>query len=392
MSTKGAGRWTALVVTSFVAHVALTLNNTETALWNEQGRHGALLVQQLADAAAPVILARDMVSLSVLTARYESHPSTASLQLYNANNELIAEAGTPDGSGRLFTAPLDVQRRALGTADLRLRTPGRADIIRASLGNLGLSALLHGLLLAGGLLMTGRREAPMRSGAEPLRQATPATASVGTSLPVTATTEPVAVSAPVPASYLHLALDDPNGLLHRVNVAMADDLLTLLDQFIDRAARLYGGEVMTPFSPDGVSVRFAGDAGADRELRALAAARLFLQLIEDSTETRRENGQLCLHCKAGLMLNGEQIALTSVIAYTAPGGRILTTLPGPNVELPCRLGTSFRLAVSSDRALQVALVESFAPEYQQLIRNQSLQILAPASSDAEPDFEADNIR
>ncbi len=377
MGTKGAGRWTALVATSFLVHAALTVNSTETALWNEQGRHGQLLAQQLADAAGPVILTRDMVSLSVLIARYEHQPAVASLRLYNPQNELIAEVGHERGGERLFSAPVAVQERQLGTADLRLDTPGRAEIIRASLGNLGLSALLHLLMLAGGLL-AGRRSLPaLQAEAVAERRPLPPPRS---SEPPAPAAEP-AFTAPVPASYLHLALDDPNSLLHRVNVAMADELLTLLDQFVDRAARLYGGEVMTPFSPDGVSVRFAGEAGSERELRALAAAQLFLQLIADASEERREHGRLCLNCKAGLLLAGEQVALTSVIAYTAPAGRILTTLPSIDVPLPCRLGVPFRLAVGAERALQVALVEAFAPEYQQLIRNQSQQILAREDED-----------
>ena len=90
---KGKGRWAALVVASFLIHTALTVNSTETALWNEQGRVGVLLAQQLADAAAPLALAHDMVSLSVLASRYENRPGVSSVRLYNPRNEIIAETG-----------------------------------------------------------------------------------------------------------------------------------------------------------------------------------------------------------------------------------------------------------------------------------------------------------
>jgi uncharacterized membrane protein affecting hemolysin expression len=111
---KGTGRWAALLVASFVAHTALTVNSSETAVWNEQGRQGSLLAQQLADAAAPLALARDMVSLSVLTSRYENRPGVMGVRLYNARQELIAETGDSGSRGRLFTAKVQLQQQALG--------------------------------------------------------------------------------------------------------------------------------------------------------------------------------------------------------------------------------------------------------------------------------------
>ncbi|MFN3587735.1 MAG: hypothetical protein ACK4UT_09545, partial [Moraxellaceae bacterium] len=339
-------------------------------------------------AAAPLILTRDMVSLSVQVARYEHQSAVASLRLYNGRNELIADIGFERGGERLFSAPIRVQDRLLGTADLRLDTPSRADLVRAAMANLGLSGLFHLLLLAGGFFLRRAGQGapqPESATARERPQPPPRPDDI-------AATQDTAFTPPVPASYVHIALDDPNSLLQRVNVAMADELLTLLDQFVDRAARLYGGEVMTPFSVDGVNVRFAGSDGSERSLCALAAARLFLQLVVDASEERRAHGRLCLACKAGVLLSGEQQALTSVLAYTAPAGRILTTLPGADIELPCRLGPPYRLAIDSERALQVALVEHFAPEYEQLIHNQSQQILAredddiPVLEDSAPDL------
>jgi len=367
---KGTGRWAVLVGVSFLAHGALTVNNTETALWNAQGQQATLLAQQLADAAAPLALAHDMVSLSVLTARYETHPGIASLRLYNPLNERLSEAGQTGDEGRLFSAPMHLQQQALGQVDLRLITPSSGDIMRASLGNIGMSALLHLLLLAGGLFM-GRRGNMTTRGARPLASENRTTPS-----PAPAAMAPNTSSA-LPGSYLHIALDDPNGLLWRVNAAMADELLTLFDQFIDRAARLYDGEVATPFSPDGVTVRFAEGDEDDITFRALAAAQLFLHLVEGATEERRACSRLTLPCKAGVLHGGHEKSVAGILARTAPSGRILSSLPANLHALPCRLSQSYRLAVTDDTALQVAVIEAFAPEYQQLINNQSQHILAP---------------
>lgn len=372
---KGTGRWAVLVGASFLVHGALTVNSTETALWNAQGQQGTLLAQQLADAAAPLALARDMVSLSVLSARYEAHPGVASLRLYNPLNERLAEAGQTTDEGRLFSAPMHLQQQVLGQIDLRLVTPSSGDIVRASLGNIGLSALLHLLLLAGGLFME-RREAVATRGARPLtpdpltheHQRAPVPAPVAV---------PANTASTLPGSYLHIALDDPNGLLRRVNAAMADELLTLFDQFIDRVARFYGGDVTTPFSPEGVTVRFAEGDAEDISFRALAAAQLFLQLVDEAAEERRACGRLTLSCKAGVLHDSQESSISGILARTAPSGRILSSLPANLHTLPCRLSQSYRLAVSDDTSLQVAVIEAFAPEYQQLINNQSQHILAP---------------
>ncbi len=373
--SKGAGRWAALVVTSFLVHGALTVNSTETALWNTQGQHGSLLVQQLADTAAPLAMGRDMVSLSVLTTRYEHHPGIASIRIFNSHNERLAEAGLTRDEGRLFSAPLQLQQQLLGQVDLRLVTPGKGDIIRASLGNLGISAVLHLLLLAGVVFMSHQKTAPARG--TPVRTQP----SVPTSVPAATLETPVELSAtPASGSHLHIALDDPNGLLHRVNATLADEMLTVFDQLIDRTARLYGGEVATPFGTDGVTVHFLDGEAAERPLRALAAAQLFLQLVTDVTNERRACGRLTLPCKAGIVHEQASAVAAATLARTAPAERILTSLPNAAYALPCRLGGAVRLAVSETHAHQVAKVESFDTEYQQQINNQSKRILAPAET------------
>ncbi len=373
MANKGTGRWAALLAASFVAHVALSVNSTDTALWNEQGREGSLLVQQLADAAAPLSLSRDMVSLSVLASHYEHHASIASVRIYNSRQELIAETASSSETGRLFSASIRMQQQELGQVQLRLTQLSRGDLVRLSMGNIGLSALLHAVIfLAGLFLVPTARDAQQTT---PRHEETPARTDV-TPVPEAETEENQAVTL------LHIALDDANGLLTRVNPGMADELLSLFDQFIDRAARLYGGEVTTPFSPEGVLVRFEQEDVAERELHAITAAALFLQLVEDSAEERRLHGRLCLVGKAGILhseADHEDLgAITATLARLAPSGRILGNLPYSSLSSQCRLGPGYRLAITEDDALQVALVEGLASEYEQLIHNQSQQILGIA--------------
>ncbi|MDF2446294.1 MAG: hypothetical protein K0S46_1530 [Moraxellaceae bacterium] len=379
MANKGTGRWAALLLASFVVHGALIVNSTETALWNEQGREGVLLSQQLADASAPLALSRDMVSLSVLVGRYDNRPGISSVRLYNANRELIAEAGTPRDLGRLFTARMYLQQQALGQVELRLDVPSRSDIVRTNLGNIGLAALLHALVFLAGLVLSARA-VPTRAGATPLGRQSPATTQAPAK-PEAAVAAPEAATAPGSGiTLLHIALDDPNSLLMRVSASMADELLELFDQFIDRAARLYGGEVTAPFSPEGVLVKFTQQDAVEREFQALTAAALFLRLVEDCAEERRQHGRLCLGARAGLLQGRDDDRIAAVLAHTAPAGRILTTLPDSLLGSRCRLGTAFQLAVGPTESVQVAVLEEFAPEYRQLVSNQSQQILGPTES------------
>ncbi|HEX6592219.1 MAG TPA: hypothetical protein VF050_09485 [Moraxellaceae bacterium] len=378
MANKGTGRWAALLAASFVAHVALTVNSTDTALWNEQGREGSLLVQQLADAAAPVALSRDMVSLSVLASRYETRAGIASVRLYNGNRELIAETGSSRNDGRLFRAPIQLQGQALGQVELRLTEFSRGDIVRLSLGNIALSGLLHGLIFIAGLLLSPRVQESLRGASRPTSAESRPDAVPAPAQPRPATA-PVAAATTGPATLLHIALDDPNALLTRVNASMADEMLSLFDQFVDRAARLYGGEVSAPFSPAGVQLRFLQDDAQEREFHALAAAGLFLQLVEDSLEERRQHGLLCLGAKAGVLHEGEHDEIASILAQMAPAARILSSQPQSNLSTLCRLGASHQLDIGQG-VLQVVLVENFAPEYQQLIHNQSQQILGPTEA------------
>jgi hypothetical protein len=379
MAGKGTGRWAALLAASFLAHMALTVNSTDSALWNSQGQQGSLITQQLADAAAPLALARDMVSLSVLASHYEDRAGINSVRLYNMQHELMTEAGISTHQGRLFMAPVRLQQQALGTVELRLATPSRADIVRHSMGNILISALLHGLIFLAGLFL--RNQTPLSR-----RGASPSTTQARHENMMAAQTSPAMPAATKPTAHapnislLHIALDDPNGLLGRVNAGMADELLSLLDQFVDRAARLYGGEVSTPFSITGVLLRFTQENAQEREFHALAAGRLFLQLIADSMEERRQHGRLCLGAKAGVLHASDDAKIAAMLAQMAPADRILANTASSALGTQCRFSASYRLDIGQGETLQVALVETFASEYLQLISNQSQQILGPTEA------------
>jgi hypothetical protein len=372
------GRWgwlAALVLFSFAVHAVLLVNSVETEVWNEQSESGALLAEQLADAAAPAVLGHDMVSLSVLASRFEDHPDVQTVMLIDASEHVLAQIGVDAASsGRRFAAPVVLNGQTLGRVSLQLALPSRGQIIRNSLGNLALSGLLHLILLGVALSLRAAADAPaMGQAARRTPQA-----------PVAATQpEPAVEPAQVqqPASLLHLGLDDPNHLLTRVNATTADELLTVLDHLLDRAARLYGGEIIAPFSPTGTLVAFHQPEAVDRAFQALMCGQLFLQLTAGADQQRRAAGLFSLPVKAGVHHTDndtpENRQIAAILALAAPSGRLLSSsdLLDPAALARCHAGQSLSLALGAGRELPIVVIERLQAEYQQLVHNQSQQLL-----------------
>lgn len=371
MGISLAGRLGALALASFALHTALLVNSAETEVWREQSQAGALLSQQVADAAAPLALSRDMVSLSVLTARFEQRPAIASLRVYDNHDALIGQVGNSTAEGRHFLSPMALQGQALGRVDLQLSAPQRGDILHRSLGNIGLSALAHAILLLVALGL-GRRSAPIRT---PAPRPEPAAPLKDNSQAATtpAMAEPVAL--------LHLTLDDPNHLLMKVNASTADELLTVLDHLLDRAARLYGGEVTAPFSPSGTVVVFRQGDATERAFQALVCGQLFLHLTAGADLQRRDAGLFSLPVKAGVhhaaLDDSDNRQIAAMLAVTAPSGRLLSSTAelDPAALARCQPGQRLNLALGAGRELPITVIERLLPEYQQLIHNQTQQLL-----------------
>ncbi len=360
--TSLPGYLAAATLASFAVHTGLLVNSVEGELWREQGQNGRLLARQLAEAAAPAVLAQDMVSLSVLLGRYEGQPGISSVRLYNGRKELLTQHGQDSHDERQFIIPLQVQDQSLGHMDLRLTTPARGDVLRRNAGNIGLSALLH-LGLLGLLLGLSRRPAATQPLApQPGQPTSP---------------------APQAVALLHLTLDDPNQLLLRVNASTADELLTVLDHLLDRAARLYGGEVLAPFSPEGTVVRFSQSSDEERSQQAVLCGQLFLQLASLAQEQRRHANLFSLPVKAGLHHapadDDSNRRTAQLLALTAPSGLLLTSTQalGDGALSYCQTGQPLSLALGQGRELPITVIEKLQPEYQQLVYNQSLQLLTP---------------
>ena len=369
MKSLAWGKLGALVLVSFVVHTLLLVTSVESELGREQELEGQLLSAQLADGAAQATMAHDMLSLSVQTAGFQDKPNIASVRVFDNKSNALAEYDSDTAiPGRAFSAPISLQGQALGHADIQLTAISHGDVLRRNRTTIGISAGLHlGIFVLAVLLGLSRR-----ASGETAVAAAPDPAAVATEPP------PPPLK---PAALLQLNISDPNNLLMRVNATTADELLTVFDHLLDRAARLYGGHVVSPFSPAGTLVVFSEPDPVERAFKAMVCGQLFLALAAGADVQRRAAGLFSLPVKAGLHHaaddNAAERQVAATIAQTAPSGRMLSSTEHLDLDAldRCQPGQSLKLALGAGRELPIIVIERLQAEFQQLVHNQTQQLL-----------------
>lgn len=111
-----------------------------------------LIGSQLADAAAPLVLSNNQLSLQALAQKATRHDAVAHAAFYNVRNELLAQAGKRSMAeqGKQVRREISMQNRLLGYARLSLLPP------QPGLFHTGLLNVLCALLTLAGLAMLAR--------------------------------------------------------------------------------------------------------------------------------------------------------------------------------------------------------------------------------------------
>lgn len=113
-----------------------------------------MLGEQLADAAAPLILSDNQISLQALAHKATRHPIVSHTAFYNVQNELLAQSGRSSmaGQGQQIRTAISLQDRLLGYSRIALApqpaptlNAGLLNTLGALLGLLGLAALAYWL-------------------------------------------------------------------------------------------------------------------------------------------------------------------------------------------------------------------------------------------------------
>ena len=118
------------------AVIATTLAVSVFSLWQQrqaaqQSLQPASLIiaQQLADAAAPLVLDRDQLSLQALGAKLSTNRQIRHVAIYDINNDLLAQSGKPrlHSSDVIANGTITLQNEIVGHTQVALRGGNSAD-------------------------------------------------------------------------------------------------------------------------------------------------------------------------------------------------------------------------------------------------------------------------
>lgn len=323
-----------VLAVSFLIHGGLLVSSARHELDRARQPMGELLAAQLAGNAAPLIMNRDTVGVGLLAERFGNTPGVLSLKVMATDPALGATGGTAQTlQGVAYRAPIVLENKPLGEAEVVLASPANGEILRNNGLHLLISLLLHAGLAC--WLIWPQRFRNLRV---PILQPLPRRKPAAVLTPP----EPAPVEVPPAATFfLQVALEDPKGLMQRVNASTADQMLVILEKLLLRSAKLYQGKVLHSFGPEGATVRFAGDDESACLQQALACGRLFLALADAAYQQRRNAKLFALSVKAAVCsLDGreEGMALDEALQLA-------------------RRGTAQDLLLSVDNALAAPLLE-----------------------------------
>lgn len=348
-----------LVLVSFVIQSGLFLSRLESRINQRQTAFGELLARQLADAASPLMVGNDLVSLGMLAEQLTRHEDVDSVQIFNLQQQLVAQSGSVLSRGvQRVSYPVALENQPLGRVELVMHTYPLQEIASAEAASIGWIALIHGLLLTGLSLLIGRSPPPQ----------TP-TDSKGT-------------PEVRPVTRLHFTIADSNSLLERVSPEVADEVFEWYETLATNAAHLHGGQVSGSLASGGLMVDFRQSDIVERQFHALLTTQLGFSLVDGCRAARERDGLLSFQLKAGICHGSETAAsrlltLGETLSRTAPAGGLLLDTEGmlPLLRLRSEVQQEVRLAIPElAEEHQVILISRLRPEYHQLVQRQAQQL------------------
>lgn len=285
-----------------------------------QRQLGQALATQLAQSSAPWLLNRDMTSLNLLLSGLDERPGLARVAIIDDSGRTIAQTALNGIPGQRVSRPILLGQQRLGQLQLTLQAPHLAGWLQERAAPLAVMAALQLLCF----VLAGRRPRQSRR-----PDVVPAAAMASPPAPDSSVLRPVAASLPQ-TGLLCVVADDPRHLLERISGPLQDELLGVMNQLLERVARLGSAELVRPMSvSEGALLRFADCSRGERAWQALAAAMLALLLGERAASARSSAGLLALGLKAGLHVGPEEARrgseLAALLAGAAPSGRLLVS-------------------------------------------------------------------
>lgn len=279
--------------------IAAAIAISAYSLWQQQqsaqhSLHPASLIiaQQLADAAAPLVLDNDQLSLQALSAKLSKHDQIRHIAIYDLNNELLAQSGKVRRSSAdvLANATITLQNRVLGYVRVALRNRhGGAFSATQTLMMLCLgSAFLCLLLLT-------RRPPAEQTAAQPSETAGSSTmAEIG------------AVDHAIVAVEL---LQFPM-MRKQLNEDTLYEYIATFQHWLRRVADLYAAEISV--GDRGFTLTLANTDCEQLASRAVQCAYTLNEVLNDANPRRKKAGELVFELRVGVHMatrhsNGDEV-------------------------------------------------------------------------------------
>lgn len=352
---------------------------------SEQRRLGQELATQLARSSAPWLLSRDMTSLNLLLAGLDARPGLSQVEIIDGDGRRLVATSPAGIPGQRISRDIQLGEQPLGQLVLTLREPLLTDWLREHLMPLGLMAALQLLCF----VLAGRRTGSSNAHVPALPVAPPP-----------APASPFRPGAPLPGREALICVQphDERDLLRRLSHHLLSDIFEIMNQLLERVARLSGGELVRAMSSqEPALLRLSGVEQPERVWQAVCAAALALRLAERAGMAREAEGLLWLPMKAGLHCRpgdqAESVDIPALLACAAPAQQLLVSgrpeLPG-SVARRARWGTCVQLDIPGQGRLLATALVTLEAEADAAVAAQAERLVPLSAGTAEngPDLPA----
>ncbi|KAA8732396.1 hypothetical protein F4V57_10015 [Acinetobacter qingfengensis] len=349
MNAPRQGLFASLLIVSFALHSVLIVLATNYYLKDNRIIQGELLTRQLVADSLAELNPPNTVSLALLTSRYATNPSIASLRILDPNNQVLATAGankTRDGD--IFVRDAIANEQKVGRVEVTLIKPSLGETLRNNWLPLVASLIIHILLWIGyrtiarptrsEFLAKMKREAQLKHEIQRLAEALEqekhqATLTLAKAQQLYQNQRPKAnldvedlLNKTEHSDHLYLSIQfyDPKQLLGSVNQRTAQAYFNLAQLFLNKTIKLCLEhfelhenqlEVIQPFFDDGALIRI--DKTAPQAIPTIILVATVFQSLSDAMYKRyREDKRFALQTRSAIaeelpsmQLNAEKSAI-----------------------------------------------------------------------------------
>lgn len=141
------GLFASLLIVSFALQTVLLVIATTHQLKENRANQGQLMTSQLVTDSLHEMEPANTVSLALLTNRYATNPSVASIRILSATNQVLATGGMEQTrTGEIFSRDALQNDRKVGRVEITLIQPSLGEILRTEWLAILASLILHALL------------------------------------------------------------------------------------------------------------------------------------------------------------------------------------------------------------------------------------------------------